>query len=554
MSAHETPDERFVHNSQQVKDISKQEPVTDEKADILNGSSDSEHGEYHRSFSTRQVHLISLSANVGSGLFIGTGKALATGGPGSMLLAYMTAGIGCWANLHTLAEMTIAFPTSGNYIDYAGRWVDPAIAFGAGFAEWLGWVATFAAEGVFFIVLVDFWAEGAVPNAALLTIFLVISYAVFMMPNTVFAWLQYIGALVKIFLFILLIILSIAVIGGAGPQGFVHHGEYWTDFPAFKNGFAGFANSALLAMWAVGDQVFVGVMGGEAQNPRYSMAHAANLVPFRVNFMYLSTVTFVSLLVPSDHSRLLGGGDSTASPFIIAVQQVGISGIPHLFNICMIVTILAIGLEGVYLSSRILREMALQKLIPEFIANVDSEGRPRWSLFITTTLGTILTYMSLTADGNKALDWFISITSTSFFMNWAIVAITSIRFRAALKAQNDPLFSEAYAWKVKLWPAGPVVVLAIVCLMLACCILAGAFPLDSDGFTAYNFFQYMIGLIIIFTFTLAYKLIFKTPWRDPATADLVTRRRPLTVEELEQLDRYYEKPRWRRIGTYLKVW
>jgi amino acid transporter len=34
--------------------------------------------------------------------------------------------------------MTIAFPVSGNYIDYADRWVDPALAFGAGFVEWLG--------------------------------------------------------------------------------------------------------------------------------------------------------------------------------------------------------------------------------------------------------------------------------------------------------------------------------------------------------------------------------------------------------------------------------
>jgi amino acid permease len=34
--------------------------------------------------------------------------------------------------------MTIAFPTSGNFIDYADRFVDPALAFGAGFAEWLG--------------------------------------------------------------------------------------------------------------------------------------------------------------------------------------------------------------------------------------------------------------------------------------------------------------------------------------------------------------------------------------------------------------------------------
>lgn len=34
--------------------------------------------------------------------------------------------------------MTIAFPVSGNFIDYADRFVDPALAFGAGFAEWLG--------------------------------------------------------------------------------------------------------------------------------------------------------------------------------------------------------------------------------------------------------------------------------------------------------------------------------------------------------------------------------------------------------------------------------
>lgn len=55
-----------------------------------------------------------------------------------MLLGY---GMVCslvWAVLQTLSEMTIAFPTSGNFIDYADRFVDPALAFGAGFAEWLG--------------------------------------------------------------------------------------------------------------------------------------------------------------------------------------------------------------------------------------------------------------------------------------------------------------------------------------------------------------------------------------------------------------------------------
>ena len=84
------------------------------------------------------LQIISLGSNIGSGVFIGTGKALANGGPGNMVIAYGLACSCVWAVLQTLSEMTIAFPTSGNYIDYAYRWVDPALAFGAGFAEWLG--------------------------------------------------------------------------------------------------------------------------------------------------------------------------------------------------------------------------------------------------------------------------------------------------------------------------------------------------------------------------------------------------------------------------------
>ena len=55
-----------------------------------------------------------------------------------MVIAYFLVCTCVWAVLQSLSEMTIAFPTSGNYIDYADRWVDPALAFGAGFAEWLG--------------------------------------------------------------------------------------------------------------------------------------------------------------------------------------------------------------------------------------------------------------------------------------------------------------------------------------------------------------------------------------------------------------------------------
>lgn len=46
----------------------------------------------------------------------------------------------------------------------------------------------------------------------------------------------------------------------------------------------------------------------------------------------------------------------------------------------------------------------------------------------------------------------------------------------------------------------------------------------------------------------------RTPWRDPATADLVTGRRPISADEIKQLDAYYAMPTWRRFLTYVKVW
>ena len=158
----------------------------------------------------------------------------------------------------------------------------------------------------------------------------------------------------------------------------------------------------LLATWAVGDQVFIGIIGGEAQSPRFSMAHATKLVPFRVNIVYMVSIMFITLLVPSNDSRLLGGSGVTASPFIIAINDAGIPVLGSIINAAMMIGILAIAAESVYLSSRILRTMAHQKLIPERFAGVDSRGRPRWALGITAVVATFLTYINLNGELSPA--------------------------------------------------------------------------------------------------------------------------------------------------------
>tara|TARA_R110002060_G_scaffold21617_7_gene29292 strand:- start:866 stop:1414 length:549 start_codon:yes stop_codon:yes gene_type:complete len=127
----------------------------------------------------------------------------------------------------------------------------------------------------------------------------------------------------------------------------------------------------------ISDQVFTGIMAGEAKSPRYSMAHATKLVPIRVFSTFMLSIAFISILIPQDDPRLFGGSGVAASPFVIALNDAGIKGLPDFLNVVMMIGIASIAVESIYISSRIMRSMALQGLIPKFIANVDKEGRPR---------------------------------------------------------------------------------------------------------------------------------------------------------------------------------
>lgn len=136
-------------------------------------------------------------------------------------------------------------------------------------------------------------------------------------------------------------------------------------------------------------------MGGEAQSPRFALSHATKLVPYRVGIVYGVGLMFITLLVRSDDPRLFGGSGVAASPFVIALNDAGIKGLPDLLNAAMIFGILAIGAESLYIASRILRAMSHQRLIPEFIAKVDGSGRPRYALAVTGSVAIMLTYINL---------------------------------------------------------------------------------------------------------------------------------------------------------------
>lgn len=73
-----------------------------------------------RKLSARQVQMIAIGGTIGTGLFLGTGKSLSTGGPASMLIAYAIVGGIVFTTMLALGEMAAFVPVAGSFCTFAG--------------------------------------------------------------------------------------------------------------------------------------------------------------------------------------------------------------------------------------------------------------------------------------------------------------------------------------------------------------------------------------------------------------------------------------------------
>ncbi len=72
-----------------------------------------ERGALRRGLSARQVQMIAIAGTIGTGLFLGTGRSLAQGGPASVLICYTLVGCVVYVTLQLLGEMATQYPVAG---------------------------------------------------------------------------------------------------------------------------------------------------------------------------------------------------------------------------------------------------------------------------------------------------------------------------------------------------------------------------------------------------------------------------------------------------------
>lgn len=117
--------------------------------------------------------LIRCRGTIGTGLFLGIGKAFALGGPLSVLLGYSMTGVAIFAMMQCLGEMATWLPLPGAVPQYCARYVDPAMGFAVGWNNWISNALTLCAEISAAAIVIGFWND-TINQAAWISIILVV--------------------------------------------------------------------------------------------------------------------------------------------------------------------------------------------------------------------------------------------------------------------------------------------------------------------------------------------------------------------------------------------
>lgn len=148
-----------------------------------------------RALSPRQVQMIAIGGTIGTGLFLGTGKSLATGGPASILIAYAIVGGIVFVTMLSLGEMAAFIPVAGSFCTFAGwvlmrprplptwrcfvdprllrRFVDDAFGFALTWNYWFNDAVSTASDLVALQLVLAYWNSNF-PGWALSLIFWVL--------------------------------------------------------------------------------------------------------------------------------------------------------------------------------------------------------------------------------------------------------------------------------------------------------------------------------------------------------------------------------------------
>lgn len=380
----------------------------------------------------RHVTMLSIAGVIGAGLFIGSGKAIASAGP-AVILAYAAAGALVVLVMRMLGEMAVAQPDTGSFSTYADRAIGHWAGFTIGWLYWWFWVLVIPLEANAAAAIlnswfpaIDIWAYTLVITIALTitNLFSVKNYGEF----------EFWFALIKVLAIIAFIVVGLVAMFGWFPGSQVSGVKHLTDTVGFMpNGLGAVVAAMLTTMFSFMGTEIVTIAASESREPGKQISKATNSVIGRIFLFYLVSIFLVVALVPWNDPML---------PKIGSYQAVlDLIGIPHAKLIVDIVVLVAVTSclnSALYTSSRMLFSLGKRGDAPAASQRTTRAGTPHIAVLMSTAAAFLAVFANYVAPA-AVFDFLLASSGAIALLVYLVIAFSQLRMRRAAEAKGEKL-------------------------------------------------------------------------------------------------------------------
>ncbi len=387
-----------------------------------------------KSLLPRHVAMISLGGIIGAGLFVGSSAAIAMAGP-SVLITYALCGTLVFLIMRMLGEMAVARPGLGSFAEYSAASLGHWAGFMTGWLYWYFWVITVGAETVAGAHRLHEWI--AAPEWAIGLTLITAMTATNLMSVKAYGEFEFWFSSLKVVAIGIFIVLGLGFVFGFGPgpavavHTMLGHGGF---FPKGLTAPLAAVSTVIFSM--MGSEVAT-IAAAETQDPAANVARAARTVSLRILIFYVASIALIVSIVPWDS---IVSGDS---PFTKTLAAMHIPGAAFAMQVIVITAVLSCLNSGLYITSRMLFELARRGDAPAVLARVTLRQVPRTGILLGSSFGFLAAIASIYSP-NLVFFYLISTSGAIILFIYLLVALAQIVMRRRLDAGGETL-------KLRMW-------------------------------------------------------------------------------------------------------
>jgi len=391
-------------------------------------------GSLARGLRSRHVAMIAIGGTIGSGLFVGASSALALAGPGA-IFAYFAGGLIVLFICRMLAEMAMSSPQTGSFIAHIGRGLGGGAAFVAGWIYWLMWVCVVSVEALACGNLLSPYVP--LHPVALQTLLLAFVTGVNLFSVRGYGEFEYWLSLLKVGT-----ILAFGVACVAGLLGWTHGAVDMTAVAAHNmtmlpRGLISVIAAMPLVLFAIGGTEASTIAAVESDDPAGNVMRATKSVALRILIFYVGSIALILAVVPWTDIH------PGVSPFLTVLQRLGIPGAPEIMIFVIMVGCFSALNSGLYITSRVMFELAEMRAAPRFFVKLSTNATPRHAILTASGLAFVIALGGVLSPA-AAFDFMLSSTGTFVLFDYGLIIYAHIRLR--LQARKTGAVIEAPMW------------------------------------------------------------------------------------------------------------